>query len=253
MKNNPFDLKDKNIIITGASSGIGRQCAVSLSEMGARIVLLARREDKLKETISLMSKGDHLYRTIDLTDFGRLESLVSAIVKETGKIDGLIHCAGMEITLPLNMINARSYDEIFSINLYSALELIKVIIGNKYYSPGASIVLISSITSIIGNTCLSLYSATKGAVVSAVRSLAIELAGKNIRINTVSPGMVKSEMFDNLYDRISPEQIDKIISEYPLGIGSPEDVANACIYLLSDASRWVTGTNLIVDGGFTAR
>jgi NAD(P)-dependent dehydrogenase (short-subunit alcohol dehydrogenase family) len=200
-----------------------------------------------------MSKGDHLYRTIDLTDFGRLESLVSAIVKETGKIDGLIHCAGMEITLPLNMINARSYDEIFSINLYSALELIKVIIGNKYYSPGASIVLISSITSIIGNTCLSLYSATKGAVVSAVRSLAIELAGKNIRINTVSPGMVKSEMFDNLYDRISPEQIDKIISEYPLGIGSPEDVANACIYLLSDASRWVTGTNLIVDGGFTAR
>jgi len=253
MKNNPFDLKNKNIIITGASSGIGRQCAVSLSKMGARLILLARREEKLKETIELMDKGDHVSYAIDLNDFKLLDPLISGIEKKTGTISGLVHCAGKEITLPLNMINARSYDEIFSINLYSALELIKVLIGNKYYSPGASIVLISSITSIIGNTGLSVYSATKGAVVSAVRSLAIEFAGKNIRINAVSPGMVKSEMFDSLYDRISPEQIDKMISEYPLGIGSPEDVANACIYLLSDASRWVTGTNLIVDGGFTAR
>jgi NAD(P)-dependent dehydrogenase (short-subunit alcohol dehydrogenase family) len=253
MKDNPFSLKNRNIIITGASSGIGRQCAISFSRMGARLILLARRENKLKETIALLDKGNHLYYSVDLTDFKLLEPLISDAVEKSGEISGLVHCAGKEITLPLNMINNKLYDDIFSINVFSAFELIKVITNKKYCSPGASIVLIASINSMVGNTGLSLYSATKGAMVSAVRSISAELAFKNVRINCISPGLVKTEMFDTLYDKISPEQIVKTISEYPLGIGSPEDVANACIYLISDASRWVTGTNLIVDGGFTAR
>jgi NAD(P)-dependent dehydrogenase (short-subunit alcohol dehydrogenase family) len=253
MKNNPFTLKNRNIIITGASSGIGRQCAISISRMGANLILLARREAKLKETLELLDKGSHSYFTIDLTDFKLLEPLISGIVEKTGEISGLVHCAGKEITRPVNMLNSKSYEDIFSINLYSAFEMIKIITGKKYYSASTSIVLISSINSVVGNSGLSLYSATKGAMISAVKSLAVELASKNIRLNCISPGMVKTEMFESLYDKISPEQIARTISEYPLGIGNPEDVANACIYLLSDAARWVTGTNLIVDGGFTAR
>jgi len=165
----------------------------------------------------------------------------------------LVQCAGKEMTLPINMINNKLYEDIFSVNLFSAFELIKIIINKKYSSAGTSIVLISSINSVVGNAGLSLYSATKGAMVAAVRSLSVELAGRNIRINCISPGFVKTEMFDSLYDKISPDQIARTISEYPLGIGTPEDIANACVFLISDASRWITGTNLIVDGGFTAR
>ena len=215
--------------------------------------MLARREDKLKETLALLEKGDHSYYAVDLTSFDLLEPIISEAVGKSGKISGLVQCAGKEMTLPINMINNKLYEDIFSVNLFSAFELIKIIINKKYSSAGTSIVLISSINSVVGNAGLSLYSATKGAMVAAVRSLSVELAGRNIRINCISPGFVKTEMFDSLYDKISPDQIARTISEYPLGIGTPEDIANACVFLISDASRWITGTNLIVDGGFTAR
>lgn len=253
MKDNPFSLKNKNIIITGASSGIGRQCAISLSRMGASLILLARREDKLRETISLLKEGKHLYYSIDITDFGTLEPVISEAIEKSGKISGFVHCAGKEITLPLNMMNNKVYNDIFPVNVFSAFELIKILTNKKYICPEASIVLIASIASVVGNTGLSVYSASKGALVSAVRSMSAELAYKKIRINCISPGLTKTEMFDTLYDKISPEQIAKTIADYPLGIGYPEDIANACIYLISDASRWVTGTNLIVDGGFIAK
>jgi len=249
----PFSLKDKNIVISGASSGIGRQCAISISQMGANLILLARRKEKLEETISLLEKGNHLYYSVDICDFTSLQPIISDAVEKSGKIAGFVHSAGKEITLPLNMINNKVYGDLFSINVFSAFELVKIITNKKYISSDASIALISSITSLAGNAGLSVYSATKGALVSAVRSMSVELALKNIRINCVSPGLIKTEMFNSLYEKISPELIEKTIAGYPLGIGYPVDVANACIYLLSDASKWVTGTNLIVDGGFTAK
>jgi NAD(P)-dependent dehydrogenase (short-subunit alcohol dehydrogenase family) len=253
MDENPFDLKGRNIIITGASSGIGRQCAVTLSQMDASIILIARREDKLRETISLMKPGPHLFFPADVTDFKNLESIVAQAVENTGRISGFIHCAGKEITIPLNMLNSKVYDDIFHVNVFSAFELIRIITNRKYIAPEASIVLMASVIALAGNSGISVYSATKGALVSAVKSLAVELAPRKIRINCISPGLIRTEMFESLYDKISPDVIEKNIAQYPLGIGVPEDVANACIYLLSDASKWVTGTNLVIDGGFTAR
>jgi NAD(P)-dependent dehydrogenase (short-subunit alcohol dehydrogenase family) len=253
MDENPFDLKGRNILITGASSGIGRQCAVTLSRMDANIILIARREDKLRETLSLMKPGPHLFFPADVTDFKNLESIVADAVEKSGRISGFIHCAGKEVTLPLNMLNSKVYDDIFHVNVFSAFELIRLITNRKYIAPEASIVLMASVIALAGNSGISVYSATKGALVSAVKSLAVELAPRKIRINCISPGLIRTEMFESLYDKISPDVMEKNIAQYPLGIGLPEDVANACIYLISDASKWVTGTNLVIDGGFTAR
>jgi NAD(P)-dependent dehydrogenase (short-subunit alcohol dehydrogenase family) len=253
MNDNPFSLKDKNIIVVGASSGIGRQCAISLSQLDANLILIARREEKLKETLSLLKNNNHLYYSADITDHNLLEPIISDSVDRLGKISGFVFSAGKEIIMPINIINQEAYNDLFSVNVFSAFELVKIISKKKFINPEASIVLIASITSVIGDAGLSLYAATKGALVSGVKSMAIELAGKKIRINCISPGLIKTDMFDVMADKISQEQIQNTVALHPLGLGTVEDVANACIYLLSNASKWVTGTNLIVDGGFTAR
>lgn len=250
--NNPFSLQGKNILITGASSGIGRQCAISCSQMGANVVLIARNEERLKKTFDKLEPGNHLYYSQDITKYHKLESIIKNAVNAVGKISGFIHSAGIEMTLPFNVLTPAKFEEVYSINVISAFNIAQLISKKKYIGAKASFVFISSIMAQLGQPGKIGYCSSKGALISGARAMALELVHKQIRVNSILPGMVKSEMSLKLLNTLSDDAKREIDKMHPLGIGSVNDVANACIYLLSDASKWVTGTNLIVDGGYSS-
>lgn len=251
---NPFSLEGKNILITGASSGIGRQCAIDCAKMGANVVLLGRNEVRLAETLSQMEGDCHLIVPFDLTNSEGIKAMVSGVVEKLGKLDGVLNCAGISDTLPLKLMKTETLDKFFKSNVYSAIELSREVCSVKNVSKeGASIVFFSSIMGCVGESGKSLYSMTKGALIAAARSLACEFAKKNIRFNCVSPGAILTPINANLPHMADPEKRAILEAQHPLGLGECTDISNACIYLLSDASRWVTGQNLIVDGGYTAR
>lgn len=250
---NPFTLTGKKIVVTGASSGIGRQCAIDFSKMGATVILLARNEERLAETFSRLEGSGHQVIVADLTDFDTLPSLAESIGEKVGKVDGLVNCAGISTTLPLKLITPAKLDEFFRTNVYSAIELSKEISKKKHMNDGGSIVFLSSVMGVVGESGKSLYSMTKGALLSAARSLACEFAKRRIRFNCISPGAILTPINENLPHMTDPEKRKLLEEKHLFGLGSPEDVAYACIYLLSDASKWVTGQNVVVDGGYTAK
>ena len=253
MNCNPFSLEGKTIVVTGASSGIGQQCAISCSQMGARVVLIARNEKRLAETLSQMNDKGHLSAAIDLTDFHVLKEKVKEIVAAAGPIDGLVNCAGVSTTLPLKLMDAQKMDEFFHSNVFSAIELTRHFCQMGYVKKeGASFIFLSSIMGIVGDKGKSLYSMTKGALLSAVRSLACEYARRRIRFNAISPGAILTPINQNLPHMKNLEARAALEAKHLLGLGETSDVANACVYLLSDASRWVTGQNFVIDGGYTA-
>lgn len=253
MMYNPFSLENKIIMITGASSGIGRQCAISCSQMGAKVILIARNENNLHETLKQMEGIDHQIYSFDVTKYDFIEDLISNSVNRTGKISGFIHSAGIERTLPLKVMDPKTYIELFETNVISGFEFAKILTKKKYIAENASLVFIASIMSQLGQPGKTAYCSSKSAVVGGVRALALELSSKNIRVNAISPAVVQTEMSKKLYSSLSENEQKSITDMHPLGLGEPEDVANAAVYLLSDASRWVTGTNLIVDGGYSAK
>lgn len=254
MSKNPFSLEGKNILITGASSGIGRQCAISCSQMGANVILVARNEERLKETLGVMEGVNHLIKVLDLTIYNEVEIAIKDIVAKMGRIDGVLHAAGISTTLPMKLVNIEKLEEFFHANVFAAYNLTKEIckVGN-FSKSGGSIVFFSSIMGVVGENGKSLYGMTKGALLSATRSLSCELAKKNIRVNSVSPGVVITPINKDLPHIADPEKRSMLEKKHLLGLGEPEDVANTCIFLLSDASRWITGQNIIVDGGYTAQ
>jgi len=251
MIKNPFSLEGKTILVTGASSGIGRQCAIDCSSMGARVVLIGRNEERLKETLEQMTGEGHVVLTEDLSDLSRIKPLVQEVISETGPIDGFIHSAGIEKTLPIKSLKPSDYEEIYKVNALSAFEFIRYFSSSKNFNKGGSIVLISSITSVIGRVGVSAYAASKGAVVSAVKTMALELAKRSVRINAVSPGTILTPLMQDYLSQLNEEERQRRVGGFPLGLGETSDISNACIYLLSDASRWVTGQNIIIDGGYT--
>lgn len=254
MSINPFTLDNKRILVTGASSGIGRAIAVLCSKMGGNVILIARDRHRLEKTYNELFPGNHSYISTDLTDYDNLEHMISECVEKYGKFDGFVHSAGVEISTPLQMLKAIQYEKLFSINVISGFELVKIITKRKYFnSNGGSLIFISSIRGIVGQEAAIAYSCSKGAIISGVRSMALELAPKKIRVNSISPSIVNTEMTRKLFDQIPDESKKKMLDNHPLGFGHPEDIANACIFFLSDASRWITGSNMIIDGGYSAR
>ena len=230
---NPFSLIGKTIIITGASSGIGRQCAIECSKAGAKVVLIGRNEERLNETYSALQGEGHIVVVCDLTSFDLLPQVVSDIVAKCGPIDGLLNCAGISTTLPLKLMNAEKLDEFFRSNVYSAVLLSREVCKLKNISKeGASIVFFSSIMGCVGENGKSLYSMTKGALVSAVRSLAVEFAKRNIRFNAISPGAILTPINANLPHMVDPELRRELEEKHLLGLGQTEDVAYASLYLL---------------------
>lgn len=250
----PFSLSGKTIIITGASSGIGRQCAIDCSKMGATVVLIARNEERLKETREKMERPEeHFYYSLDLSQPDKIMELVEAIVSGHGRMDGFIHAAGIEKTLPVRYLSTEDYETVFRVNTLSAFEFIRCFSNKKFFNDNGHIVLISSITSIIGRGGVAAYAASKGAMVSAVHSMALELARKGICINCVSPGTVLTPMMEDFLSTLSEEEYKRRINGFPLGLGEVTDVSQLCLFLLSDASRWITGQNIVIDGGYTSQ
>ena len=253
--NSFFSLTDKTIIVTGASSGIGRQCAISLSQLGAKVILFGRDTKRLEETLSLMDKFQkhHLF-AIDLLKYEKLEIVLDDLHTRSIIIDGIVNCAGISTTLPFRRVTPEKMELFLQNNVTISFNFCRLILQKKLISAkGGSIIFISSIMGVVGETGKMLYGMTKGALIAGAKSLAIELARKKIRVNCISPGVVKSPMSDSAIYSKDDESLDKIEKLHPLGLGKVEDVANSCVFLLSDASRWITGSNLILDGGYTAR
>ena len=249
-----FNLSNKNIIVTGASSGIGKQCAITFSQLGANVILIARNEKRIKETFNKLKKGNHLIILQDITEYDKLEEVVNTSVYKVGKISGFIHSAGIETTLPLRSMQSSYYERIFRINVISGFELARIISKKKYLDErGASFVFISSVMGILGQAGKVGYCSSKGALLSGAKAMALELVKKNIRVNCILPGVVETEMTNKMFENLSEDSKKAIIEMHPLGLGKPNDIAYACAYLLSDVARWVTGTNLVIDGGYSAR
>ncbi len=248
-------LQNKNILITGASSGIGKECAFSCYEEGAKVHLLGRNERSLKEIYDQLNDNNNSISVLDLRDFDKYKDIIEEIVEKFGKIDGFIHSAGYQITLPISAMDYKQYIDILEVNTISAFEFIRLISQKKYGNlSGMSIVLIASVMSIVADVALTAYCASKAALVGGAKALALELANKGIRVNCISPGAIcDTAMTDELKNQLSEEEFNKIENKYPLGLGTTEDVSALCMFLLSNESKWITGQNYILDGGYSVK
>jgi len=244
---NLISLQSKKIIITGAASGIGRETAIVASKQGAKVILLDLAEEGLKETISLLDGCEHLYYVIDLTNIDSIASLVKEIVLKEGLLDGLVHCAGISSRKPLNVLTKDGFNKVMDINFYSFVELVRQICKKKHFAEGGSVVVMSSISSIKGYKAKTEYCVSKAAVDSFVRCIALELADRKIRINSVMAAEVLTPL------ALKAREINQAVgaSDFnaPLGPSDPYEVANTIAFLLSDATKTITGTSILIDGG----
>lgn len=246
---NPFSLEGKTILVTGASSGIGKATAIECSKMGATVIITGRNEERLAETFNELSGDNHQMCIADLTNDDDCKSLISRVEK----LDGIALCAGKPMTLPVLFCTPDKFADIYQTNLFAPIELLRTLIKKKKLNKPASVVAIVS----IGGTerCTpgnAVYGSGKAALKSLIRYYAVELGAKSIRVNGICPGMVETPLIHK--GSISDEQMEEDRKRYPLGrYGQPNDIANGVIYLLSDASSWLTGQSIVIDGGITAR
>lgn len=242
---NPFSLTGKTILVTGASSGIGRGITVTCSKMGATIVLGGRNETRLNETLSEMEGDGHVLAVADLTKKEELEKMVDILPK----LDGIVHCAGIGQRILCKQLQESDVDNVMYMNFKAPVLLQTEILKKKKINKGASIVFIASIAAESPSVGNSIYSASKGAIISYANCLVVELAPRKIRVNCISPAMVWTDLI--LKDGISEEELKEDEQKYPLKrYGNPDDIANLAVYMLSDASSWMTGSNVRITGGY---
>ena len=246
---NPFSLENKTILITGASSGIGKAAAIECSKMGAKVIITARNEERLSQTLNELEGDGHNMILCDLNN----EDAIDNMVVNMPEIQGLINNAGFTKLLPVQFLSSEDINSILQVNTVAPMILLQKLLKKKKLKKGASVVFTSSMAglgfSTVGN---SMYTASKGAISAFIRCVALELASKNIRVNAICPAMVDTGILES--GTISQEQLEADIKNYPLGrYGKPNDVAWALVYLLSDASSWITGDNLVIDGGVTLK
>jgi NAD(P)-dependent dehydrogenase (short-subunit alcohol dehydrogenase family) len=242
----PFELTGKKILITGASSGIGQTTAIEASRLGAVCILTGRNEARLAETLALLSgEGHQSFATDLLIKEGRDE-----LAKCVPALDGIANCAGVVGPFPIRFLDDKKINEILDINYRVPVLMMSALMKAKKINTNASLVFISSIASQHPHKGGSVYGSSKAALETFVKTLALELQSQKVRCNCISPAMVKTPMYTHVEASMSKEELDKHVNRYPLGAGEPEDVAFAAIYFLSNASRWVNGVNLILDGGF---
>jgi len=250
---NPMDLTGRRVLITGASSGIGRETAVLLSRLGATLVLVARRADGLAATERMLEGTGHRVAPYDLTATAEIPVWIKQIAAEGGPLHGLVHSAGLHMMRPLQVMTQEALESTMRINLGAAIALLRGFRQkNVVHRQGGSVVFLSSVMGLVGQPGVAAYAASKGALVAACRALALEEARERIRVNCVAPGQIHSEMADQQQQSLTPEQWAAVEALHPLGLGTPADVASAIAFLLADTGRWITGTTLVVDGGYTA-
>lgn len=243
---NPYSLEGKTILITGASSGIGRRTAIECSKMGATLVITGRNQERLNDTLASLEGEGHLTFAGDLTD----DTAMEALMEQLPPLNGVFFCAGVTDTTPAKFIDEDKIERVFSINIKSPMLLTKWLVKKKKIQAGASLVYMSSYGAEVVTPGLGIYAASKGAVNSFMRTIATELSARKVRANSIMAMMVQTELIETL-GSLSKEDIEKDEAKYPLGYGKPDDIAFAVIYLLSDASKWVTGSIIKMDGGST--
>ena len=244
---NPFSLQGKTILVTGASSGIGAATAIECSKMGSSVIVTGRNEERLKRTFDSLDSAygaEHRMITADLSD----ETSIANLVEYIDGLDGLVNNAGVNRVKPVAFIKQEDLDYVFQSNTWGAVNLTRMLCKKKKLKKNCSIVFTSSVSAFFNAPGRALYAGSKAALTAFMRSFAVELAEKGIRANAVHPAMVETKL---IAEYLTEEELRNNLKEYPLNrFGKPEDVAWAIIYFLSDASSWVTGTSMIVDGGF---
>lgn len=246
-RKHPFRLDGKTILVTGASSGIGRQTAISCSRMGARLFITGRNPERLMSTLDELQGEGHGHLSADLTK----QEEINRLVDQCGKVNGVFHSAGVSGVAPIRQISEQFLHHVFQSNYHAPMLLTQRLLAKAAIQKGGSILFMSSTAAHLGVQGVGVYSGTKAALLASVRCLAIEQARHGIRANCLSPDLVETPLIAGSGTSGNEEWLDMQRKRHPLGLGTPADVANAAIYLLSDASRWVTGTTLIMDGGVT--
>lgn len=246
---NPFSLEGKTIFVTGASSGIGRGIAIACAQMGAKIILNGRNEERLKETLGMLEGTGHQILVGNLAQQDDLQYIADTLPE----IQGWANSAGIPKVCPIKHFDREDVEEIFNINITSTMLLLSMLVKKKKLKRGASVVFISALTgAFVGSKGDTSYCASKGAVNGFMKGAALELAPQGIRVNSINPGLVPTNIL-NLANGLAGEEhhVDIMLERYPMKrFGTPEDMGYGAVYLLSDASSWVTGTNLVVDGGY---
>ncbi len=250
---NPMDLTGRTILVTGATSGIGRATADLLGRLGARLVLVARDRGRLEGVAAELEGSGHLVEPLDLSEPEAIAARVKDVGRRAGGLHGLVHAAGIHAMQPLRTLEAAEFDRVMRVNVASAIQLVRGFRQKGVVAPASSVVLLASIVGQVGQPGIAAYAASKGAIIALTKSLAMELAREGVRVNCVAPSLVRTPMTDQLLRNLGEEQVASIEEMHPLGIGDPLDVAHAIAFLLAETGRWITGTTLVVDGGYTAR
>lgn len=239
-----IDFSGKKIMVVGAASGIGRQTSILLSQLGACVVLADRNENKLSDVMYELPDNKHTAITYDVKENDKCKELFDQAIRDGIKLDGLVYTVGIAKPVPLRVMSYQEYENIFSINYYGFINCVSLYAKRKYNN-GGSIVGISAVNTHNPQKCMTLYAATKAAIEASVKTMSLELADQNIRINAVIPGAVATPMSEN----VNRETLNNIVSKQLLGIQKPEQIADFIAFLLSDRSGAVTGRSLYADGG----
>lgn len=244
----------KTVVVSGASSGIGRAVAIQLARQGAGLVLIGRNRDRLEDTAKRAGARTCRLLQLDLSDLSGIMPAVKEAAAAAGRLYGLCHAAGIVDTLPLSATGPDKLQAMMQVNYIAGVELARSVTRRDLLSEeGGAVLFVSAVYGLIGKPGQIAYSGSKGAVAAAARAMAIELARRNVRVNVLSPGMVRTEMTEKALAGLSPQQVQALKDAHPLGFGSPEDIAHAATFLLSPESKWITGANLVVDGGCSAQ
>jgi NAD(P)-dependent dehydrogenase (short-subunit alcohol dehydrogenase family) len=248
-------LSERRFLVTGASSGIGANAAHALSALGAKVILFGRDDSRLKAVLGRLDGEGHASYSFDLSAADEIPDLLLNIARQHGPLNGFLHAAGISTVRSIGVFKPSSFDATFSASVRAGLALARGFCQKGVQSADgwSSLCFMSSVSAVRGQSGLSVYAASKGAIEALTRSLAVELADRRVRVNSVLAGAIVTEMHSRLTNNLPDQAIKDYESRHLLGFGSPTDISNAAIYLLSDVSRWVTGTSLVVDGGYTCR
>lgn len=243
----------RRYLVTGASSGLGQHTAVRLAEAGARVALIGRSVERLASTLASLAGEGHSTHAVDMSDAEVAADAVQAIAKQHGAFAGMFHSAGTALILPARVTKNRHLDDVFAAGVRGAFGVARAAAKKNVVADGGSLVFMSSVSAIRGRPGMSAYSAAKAAVDGMVRVLAAEMADRRIRVNSIIAGGIETAMHRDFTETVSDELVRNYEALHMLGFGQPDDIAHAAMFLLSDASRWITGSNMVVDGGYTAK